>query len=124
MRPLILALIVMLVGTGCGPSTGPAGDPSPESLYPWGATRASIEEHHAHGQLVWVRDVVPADDFAAATMREMVSIRKPRPAAYEVFLAPRLEGGAGTYEDYVFFDDDQTVIYVARRSIAADPTSR
>ncbi|HEY7118614.1 MAG TPA: hypothetical protein VH475_18635 [Tepidisphaeraceae bacterium] len=118
----LFAFAVILVFGGCGPSvdtSGPATDPVPEALYPWGSTRASLEEHHAHGKLVWVRDVVPADDFAAATMREMISIRKPRPAAYEVFVTPRLGAGGGTYEDYVFFDDDQTVIYVARRSSSA-----
>ena len=65
------------------------------------------------GNVLGVRDG-DEDRFAAAAIYEMVAAGKPRPRAYEVFLSYSVNG-QGRYRDYVFYNDQQRVTYVARR---------
>jgi hypothetical protein len=48
--------------------------------------------------------------------KAQVSIRRPRPAAYEVFLRRRAGPGGGYFRDYVFYNDRLLVLYTARRN--------
>jgi hypothetical protein len=107
---------LVLAATLCGcASSSSQSDVDPEALYPWGASRTELETQWGAARLVWVGEQVPDDEFAAATMREMVSLRKPRPRSYQVFLTRRLDVPQGYFHDYVFYGDSGRVIYVARR---------
>ena len=46
-----------------------------------------------------------------------VAARKPRPASYQVFTTRKL-GSRGYFNDYVFYNVQGRVIYVARRDAA------
>ena len=85
-------------------------------LYPWGTTREDLETKYGAGKLIYIVNEVPRDEFAAATVKEMVSLRRPRAVAYEVFTRRNFgTGGDGFYSDYVFFNDQNRVLYAARR---------
>lgn len=103
-------------GSSGGTASGPTRDTSVDALYLIGTPRESIEAKYGASKLYWVRESVPGDDFAAATMREMVSLGKPRPHSYQVFLTRRLDVPTGYFRDYVFYNDVNRVIYVARRT--------
>jgi hypothetical protein len=105
---------------GCASSGGSSdGDLSPDALYTWGTSREQLEREYGTGRLVWIVDQVPADEFAAAIVKSMVSQRRPRPSAYEVFVRPNLGTGGGHVRDYVFFNDALEVLYSARYVPAA-----
>ena len=107
---VVLALLLL---TGCANSNH-SPDLDPDAVYPWGATRAYLEDHYGPGHLIYCRELVPTDDFAAATIRALVATGKPRPSSYEVFNRRGPSDGA-LVRDYVFFDDNHAVTYVARR---------
>jgi hypothetical protein len=109
---IVLALFVV-IGCAARP-TAPDADLDPDAVYRWGASRTYLEDHYGPGHLIYCRELVPADDFAAATIRALVATGKPRPSSYEVFTRRGSSDGA-SYQDYVFFDDNHTVTYVARR---------
>ena len=102
---------VCLAGCASQASSNDA-DLSTDSLYAWGDGRDQLETRYGAGAFYWIVNEVPADDFAAAIIKSMVSQRKPRPASYEVFLHHH-PGGANT-RDYVFFSDSSRVLYSAR----------
>ena len=86
-----------------------------EALYTPGTSRDDLETRFGPGTFFWIYDLVPKDEFAAATIKAMISIRKPRPAAYEVFLRRSVNPGVPDYRDYVFYNDRIQVLYAARR---------
>jgi hypothetical protein len=118
-RPAAITLLLAVISLlGCGQSSSPPGasaDIDAESLYPPGATRDDLETRFGPGAFTWIYEQVPKDEFAAATIKAMVSIRKPRPAAYEVFLRRSASPGGVYYRDYVFYNDRTQVLYAARR---------
>lgn len=100
---------------GCASSGGSSdADLSPDALYTWGTSRTELEREYGTGQFYWIVNEVPADAFAAAMVKSMVSQRRPRPSAYEVFLRPNLAPGGGHVRDYVFFNDALQVLYSVR----------
>jgi len=110
-----IALVVIL--TGCGSnSMSSREDLDPDALYPFGASREDLETHFGPGSFSWILDEVPKDQFAAASIKAQVSIRRPRPAAYEVFLRRNTGPGGGYFRDYVFYNDRLLVLYTARRN--------
>lgn len=108
-----IAVVMALLLTGCATRSHPP-DLDPDVIYCWGATRTELEDRYGTGRLIYCRELIPADDFAAATMRALVATGKPRPSAYEVFTR-RDPSDGGLVRDYVFFDDNHSVTYVARR---------
>jgi hypothetical protein len=113
-RAVVLGWIILLAG--CASNSANSSDIDAEVLYPWGATRDDLETKFGAGRLIYIVNEVPRDEFAAATVKEMVSLRRPRPVAYEVFVRRNFEGrGEGYYSDYVFFNDQYRVLYAARR---------
>jgi hypothetical protein len=109
---------VLLCGAWVGGCASPGGssdaDLSPDALYTWGTSRTDLEREYGGGRFYWIVNEVPADEFAAAIIKAMVSQRRPRPSAYEVFLRPNLGSGGGHVRDYVFFNDGLEVLYSAR----------
>jgi hypothetical protein len=113
-----LALACCVLLTGCGPSggVGGTGERDPDSLYPWGAHKSELELRFGRGKTVWMVGEVPNDEFAAATVRSMLATGRPRPQAYQVFFQTSPTPGK-YYSDYVFYNDREYVLYVARRSL-------
>jgi hypothetical protein len=113
-----LGLTVLMCGlflAGCASGGGSNDrDLSPDALYTWGTSRDELERQYGAGHLYWTVGQVPADEFAAAIIKSMVSQRKPQPSAYEVFLRPRLDSPGSYVRDYVFFNDALQVLYAAR----------
>jgi len=109
-RAVVLALFLP---TAC--ATPPhRADLDPDAVYASGASRARLEDLYGPGRMIYCRDTVPADDFAAASVRAFVATGKPRPTSYQVFT--RRNPADGTrYRDYVFYDGAQSVLHVARR---------
>ena len=123
MRPVALAWFILL--SGCASNSVNSTDIDAEVLYPWGATRDDLETKYGAGRLVYIVNEVPRDEFAAATVKEMVSLRRPRAVAYEVFVRRNFETeGQGYYSDYVFFNDQNRVLYAARRMAGASTSRR
>jgi len=112
----ILMCGVILGGCASGGGGGGSGDRdlSPDALYTWGTSRDELERRYGAGHLYWIVDQVPADEFAAAIIKSMVSQRRPQPSAYEVFVRPNLNSPGGYIRDYVFFNDALEVLYAAR----------
>jgi hypothetical protein len=108
----VAAVIWALSLAGCSASStsAPNADLDPDALYPWGAQRDDLETRYGHGAFFWIVNETPKDEFAAATIKAMISIRKPRPASYEVFARPYCR-------DYVFYSDRSFVLYTARRTL-------
>jgi hypothetical protein len=96
-------------------SASAADDIAVESRYPWGTGREDVEKRYGAARVVWVMEHTPDDEFAAATMREMIAAKKPRPAYYQVFATRRLDG-RGYFKDYVFYNTQNRVVYAVRRS--------
>jgi hypothetical protein len=115
----VAALIWALSLAGCAASSAsaPNADLDADALYPWGAQRDDLETRYGRGAFYWIVNETPRDEFAAATIKAMVSIRKPRPASYEVFARRNLGPGDAYCRDYVFFSDRNFVLYTARRTI-------
>jgi hypothetical protein len=112
-KPILFVVLALLAG--CASNPLPSDDIDADSLYRWGDGREELEQKYGKGTAIWVGDVIPDDAFAAATMREMISAGKPRPSFYEIF-ARRIPGPQGDYcRDYVFFNDQNRVLYSARR---------
>jgi hypothetical protein len=115
---MLLAACLLLGGCGSASdrTVGQPGDLDADALYSWGTSRDDLERRYGAGTFVWVADTIPKDEFAAATMKEIVSLRKQRPVAYEMFRRRDPQGGAEAYvRDYVFFNDQFRVMYAARR---------
>lgn len=110
-----LAFILIPLLAGCASTPDPSAEIDADSLYRWGDHREELEAKHGRGRIVFVGESIPDDTFAAAIMREMVSLGKPRPSSYEIFLRHNLGTGGGYFSDYVFFNDLNRVVYVARR---------
>lgn len=109
-----LALFAIIAIAGCAASTGPT-ERDPDTLYPWGASKVELEERYGRSKTIWIVDQVPEDTFAAATVRAMLSTGSPRPQGYQLFLQPSATPGK-YYHDYVFYNDRERVLYVARRA--------
>ncbi|MDB5322822.1 MAG: hypothetical protein JWN40_4453 [Phycisphaerales bacterium] len=113
----IVTLIWAISSNGCSPvsDTSRNADIDAEALYTPGTSRDDLETRFGPGSFYWIYDLIPKDEFAAATIKAMVSIRKPRPAAYEVFLRRNTGPGGAYSRDYVFYNDRAQVLYAARR---------
>lgn len=117
-----LAWIVTLLGAtsliGCSLATDAprTTDIDPDALYTFGTSREDLETRFGPGTFYWILDEVPKDQFAAASIKAQVSIRRPRPAAYEVFRRRRVGPGDAYFRDYVFYNDRLLVLYTARRN--------
>jgi len=118
-RLIALCLIATggLASLGCTPSPNEELDTrslsSPEARFPVGVDR---EDLRRRGSLGWefLRETEPTDVFAKLTIRQMVAQRKPRPTSYERF---ELAAAPGVrHVDYVFYDSQSRVIYVARKT--------
>src|SRR5258708_7313113 len=108
-----LAILLIILGNGCA-STAGLTERDPDTLYPWGASKFELEERYGRSKTIWIVDQVPEDTFAAATVRAMLSTGSPRPQGYQLFLQPSATPGK-YYRDYVFYNDRERVLYVARR---------
>jgi hypothetical protein len=113
MKWFLFALIATCAG--CAPTSIDSPDLTADALYPWGAQRWDLETRYAPGTFFWIVNEVPKDEFAAAVVREMVSLRKPRPVSYEIFLRRSADGE--NCRDYVFYNDQERVLYAARRTL-------
>ena len=111
----ILISAMSLLGCGQPSTPSDAGDIDADALYTPGTSRDDLETRFGPGAFYWIYDLIPKDEFAAATIKAMISIRKPRPAAYEVFLRRSADPGRPSYRDYVFYNDRTQVLYAARR---------
>jgi hypothetical protein len=108
----VVLVLTAAVG-GCANNTDHRlGDPA--ELFPIGASREQLYVRRTPGEFIWLKETEPEDRFAAATIYEMVRAGKSRPRAYEVFLTHSADSQA-RYRDYVFYNDQQRVTYVARR---------
>jgi len=108
----------MLVG--CTPPAEQANygtDVDADGLYPVGSYRDDLERRFGRGAFYWIVNEVPADDYAAAYVKAMVSLRRPRPVAYEVFAQRSAAAGHALYYDYVFYGDGTRVLYVTRKTV-------
>src|SRR3954467_8421047 len=116
--PWIVTPICATSPTGwCSKSaTSPTTDIDPDALYTFGTSRQDLETRFGPGAFYWILDEVPKDQFAAASIKANVSIRRPRPAAYEVFQRRNAGPGGGYFRDYVFYNDRLLVLYTARRN--------
>jgi hypothetical protein len=110
-----IALLLILIGCGSN-SASPSEEIDPDALYTFGASREDLETRFGPGTFYWILDEVPKDQFAAANIKAEVSIRRPRPAAYEVFLRRSASPSGGYFHDYVFYNDRLLVLYTARRN--------
>ena len=116
MRQVVLAWFILLSGCASNSADSRDRDIDEDVLYPWGATRDDLERKFGAGKLIYIVNEVPRDEFAAAAVKEMVSLRRPRAVAYEVFTRRNFETtGNRYYSDYVFFNDQNRVLYAARR---------
>jgi hypothetical protein len=114
---IVATLALLVVGCPSNSATSPSSateDIAVESRFPWGAYRQDLEARYGAPKLNWVVDNLPDDEFAAATMREIVGARKPKPTSYQVFPTRRADG-RGFYSDYVFYTSQGRVIYAVRR---------
>jgi hypothetical protein len=117
LKPFAISIALLVIAMGCGSNlVSSKEDIDPDALYPFGASREDLETHFGPGQFYWILDEIPKDQFAAASIKAQVSIRRPRPAAYEVFLRRRAGPGGGYFRDYVFYNDRLLVLYTARRN--------
>ena len=116
--PWIVTLVcaTSLIGCGATSDTSRATDIDADALYTFGDSRDDLETRYGPGQFYWILDEVPKDEFAAASIKANVAIRRPRPAAYEVFLRRRASAGEAYFHDYVFYNDRLLVLYTARRN--------
>jgi hypothetical protein len=105
-----------LIGCGSNSDTPRTTDIDPDALYTFGSSREDLETRFGPGQFFWILNEVPKDQFAAASIKAQVSIRRPRSAAYEVFLRRNTGPGGGYFRDYVFYNDRLLVLYTARRN--------
>jgi len=92
-------------------------DVDADGLYPVGSYRDDLERRFGRGAVYWIVNAVPADDYAAAYVKAMVSLRRPRPVAYEVFAQRSAAAGHALYYDYVFYGDGTRVLYVTRKTV-------
>ncbi|HSI36762.1 MAG: hypothetical protein ACAI43_26930 [Phycisphaerae bacterium] len=109
------AALVGLVGCatpGDGVDTG--ATPSADALYPIGFARDDIRPRGSLGRK-YLRETEPDDEFARLTVRQMVGMGKARPISFERF-APAHERGPVMHTDYVFYDSQGRIIYVARKT--------
>ena len=109
-----IACLSILLLAGCTPNLS-SPELEADTLYHWGDQREDLEGRFGKGVVVWVGDTIPDDPFAAANMREMLASGKPRPSYYEIFLRKNLGPGGDYYRDYVFFNDQNRVVYSVRR---------
>jgi len=105
-----------LIGCSSASDSSHAADIDPDALYTFGSSREDLETRFGPGTFYWILDEVPKDQFAAANIKAQVSIRRPRPAAYEVFLRRSTAPGTAYFRDYVFYNDRLLVLYTARRN--------
>jgi len=113
LKTLTAILIALLAG--CNSTPPASSEIDADSLYRGGDHREDLEGKYGKGTLVFVGESIPDDAFAASVMREMISVGKPRPQMYEIFLRKNLGPGGDYYRDYVFFNDQNRVMYSARR---------
>lgn len=119
MRLCGMALLIgalALVGCSDAANAPTSPDLDSDAAYPAGAYREDLETHLGAGAFFWIVNEVPRDEFAAAYIKAMVSLRRPRPVSYEVFTRRSLSHGNAYYRDYVFYNDQNRVLYSARRS--------
>jgi hypothetical protein len=107
-----------LLALGCVPNENDGGTvggpaPSPDVLYPIGFAREDIRPRESLGRQ-FLRETEPEDEFARLTVRQMVGMGKPRPVSYERFALAHERGVIHT--DYVFYDSQGRIIYVARKT--------
>jgi hypothetical protein len=111
----LIPLLIIVIGCGSN-SMSQKEDIDPDALYTFGASREDLETRFGPGTFFWILDEVPKDQFAAASIKAEVAIRRPRPAAYEVFIRRSAGPGAKYFHDYVFYNDRLLVLYTARRN--------
>jgi len=115
---VFLACVVALAGCVSTSSSQSDGvDVDADGLYPVGSYRDDLERRFGRGAFYWIVNEVPADDYAAAYVKAMVSLRRPRPVAYEVFAQRSAAAGHALYYDYVFYGDGTRVLYVTRKTV-------
>ena len=116
--PWIVTLVcaTSLIGCSSNSETSRTPDIDPDALYTFGASREDLETRFGPGTFYWILDEIPKDQFASASIKAQVSIRRPRPAAYEVFLRRSAAPSGGYFRDYVFYNDRLLVLYTARRN--------
>ncbi len=120
-RPATIVLFsIIAIGpilAGCDSMDRPAAESdlqsvqSPDALYPMGVKRGELHRRGGSG-LIFVLEAEPIDTFAAATIRQMISLARPRPRSFERYTLPSPAGGR--IVDYVFFDSHECVLYAAR----------
>jgi hypothetical protein len=116
-RSFIVLWLAVGTGAACTPAPNPNLDTqslsSPDALFPIGVSR---EDLRRRGSLGWefLHDTEPTDPFAKLTVWQMVAQRKPRPTSFERFILATEPGVR--HIDYVFYDSQSRIIYVARKT--------
>ena len=80
-----------------------------------GAPREEVLKNRTSSGLIIMPAALPDhDEFLQSAVREIVSLGKARPTYYETFPVPATRNA---YKDYVFYDGQRRVMYVARRRV-------
>ena len=108
-----MTFVLLVVSTGCNDSNVSRGESEAQRDFRIGAPREEVIKHRTTSGLIIMPDALPDhDEFLQATVREIVSLGKARPTYYETFHVP---AAGNDYRDYVFYDGQRRVMYVARR---------
>jgi hypothetical protein len=114
-RELSLPLLLSTLLLGCTQDNPATGEAEAQRDFCIGAPREEVIKHRASSGLVIMPDALPDhDEFLQAVVREIVSLGKARPTYYETF---RVRATGNSCRDYVFYDGQRRVMYVARRRI-------
>jgi hypothetical protein len=109
---VMMLFATILMGCNDGANQGALGDPVVD--FPLGSSRQQLYVRHTPGHFVRIMETEPEDSFAAATIYEMIRLGKTRPRSYEIFRT-RGPDGVTKFRDYVFYNDLERVVYVARQ---------
>jgi hypothetical protein len=115
MRAWRMTLVVFVASAGCTDSIVQPGEAEAQRDFRLGAPREEVIKNRTSSGLVIMPDALPEhDEFLQATIREIVALGKARPTYYETFAVPATRNA---YKDYVFYDGQRRVMYVARRRV-------
>jgi hypothetical protein len=115
MRGWRIMFVLLVASIGCSNSNGSRGEAEAQRDFRIGASREEFIKNRTSSGLVIMPDALPDhDEFLQAAVREIVSLGKARPTYYETFQVP---AAGNAYRDYVFYDGQRRVMYVARRRI-------